>query len=134
MSFNKFTFTGRLTSDVKQRVVGDNTVYGFGVAINQYQGKDKEEETLFVDCNLWGDTRGKYLSRFGKGTQILGSGRLSLRSYIAKDGSEKTVLNCRIDEYEVFDKPPEQEKPTRTRTADPTEPKVEEVEEEDIPF
>lgn len=137
MSLNIFTFSGRLTDTPKVREVNDKNVYNFNVAVNNYAGKDKEQDTFFVECTIWGD-RGKYLAKFDKGAEISVTGKLSLRKWEGKDGSEKTSLGCFVSDYEVHSKIEEEKKPRTKLSSKPRNEPVEEEntdeDEDDVPF
>lgn len=90
--------TGRLTGDAKvSEVKGGKTVVNFSIAINNsYKPKDGErvEQTTYVDCAYWLNTKiGQYLKK-GLLVQLLG--RIGSRAWINKDGDPQSNLTCNI--------------------------------------
>ena len=92
MSLNHITLMGRLTRDVELRRTGGGTaVASFTVAVDRdFGGRDGgEKETDFIDCVAWRQT-GEFVSKyFSKGSMIVVSGRLQIRSWNDKDGNKR---------------------------------------------
>ena len=123
---NVWIFTGRLTKQPVSKQVGNNMVYNFSVAINK--GKDKDP--IYAECDWWGD-RGKYITSFDKGSLVTVHGELSPRKWTTKDGVEKTVLGCRVNDVSGL----AVTKAERVEQEARPEPEaVEEPEEDEIPF
>ena len=89
---NHVTIMGRLTRDPELRRTGSGiAVAGFTVAVDRdFSGKDgREKETDFIDCVAWRQT-GEFVSKyFTKGSMIVVSGRLQMRSWTDKDGNKR---------------------------------------------
>ena len=89
---NHVTIMGRLTRDPELRRTGSGiAVAGFTVAVDRdVSGKDGgEKETDFIDCVAWRQT-GEFGSKyFTKGSMIVVSGRLQIRSWTDKDGNKR---------------------------------------------
>ena len=89
---NHITIMGRLTRDPELRRTGSGTaVASFTVAVDRdFGGRDGgEKETDFIDCVAWRQT-GEFVSKyFTKGSMIVVSGRLQLRSWNDKDGNKR---------------------------------------------
>ena len=89
---NHITIMGRLTRDPEIRRTGSGiAVAGFTVAVDRdFSGKDGgEKETDFIDCVAWRQT-GEFVSKyFTKGSMIVVSGRLQMRSWTDKDGNKR---------------------------------------------
>ena len=83
---------GRMTRDPELRRTGSGiAVAGFTVAVDRdFSGKDGgEKETDFIDCVAWRQT-GEFVSKyFTKGSMIVVSGRLQMRSWTDKDGNKR---------------------------------------------
>ena len=74
---NKLLLLGRLTRDVEMRSTTSGTMLGkFGLAVNQYRGRDKKDEVLFIDCVAFDKTAELIAKHFKKGSPILLEGRL----------------------------------------------------------
>lgn len=89
---NHVTIMGRVTRDPELRRTGSGiAVAGFTVAVDRdFSGKDGgEKETDFIDCVAWRQT-GEFVSKyFTKGSMIVVSGRLQIRSWTDKDGNKR---------------------------------------------
>ena len=89
---NHITIMGRLTRDPELRRTGSGiAVASFTVAVDRdFGGRDGgERETDFIDCVAWRST-GEFVSKyFTKGSMIVVSGRLQIRSWNDKDGNKR---------------------------------------------
>lgn len=88
---NVFTASGNLGKDAAVRQAGGSTVTGFPVAAKA--GFGDKEQTIWIDCSLWGkrgDALGPYLV---KGQQVIVSGELSTREH-----NGKTYLQMRCND------------------------------------
>lgn len=105
--FNKVILMGNLTRDPEVRSTqGGQVVTALGLAINRTYtvggpGGEKREETTFVDVDFWG-RRGEVIAQYlKKGDPIFVEGRLTFRSWEAKDGSGKrSKLSVTGDNFE----------------------------------
>ena len=89
---NHITIMGRLTRDPELRRTGTGiAVASFTVAVDRdFGGRDGgEKETDFIDCVAWRQT-GEFVSKyFTKGSMIVVSGRLQIRSWTDKEGNKR---------------------------------------------
>lgn len=73
---------GNCTKDGEMRQAGSNSVCGFSVAVNGFEGGQKT--TMFFDVSIWGK-RGENAMQFAKkGAKITVSGNLGMREYNGK--------------------------------------------------
>ena len=96
---NHIVIMGRLTRDPELRRTGSGiAVASFTVAVDRdFSGKDSEKETDFLDCVAWRQT-GEFVSKhFRKGSMIVVSGRLQVRSWIDKDGGKRRAAEIVAD-------------------------------------
>lgn len=97
---NHIVIMGRLTRDPELRRTGSGVaVSSFTVAVDRdFSGKDGEEkETDFLDCVAWRQT-GEFVSKFfRKGSMIIVSGRLQVRSWTDKDGNKRRTAEIVAD-------------------------------------
>ena len=97
---NHITIMGRLTRDPELRRTGTGTaVASFTVAVDRdFSGRDGgERETDFIDCVAWRQT-GEFVSKyFTKGSMIVVSGRLQIRSWNDKDGNKRRTAEVVAD-------------------------------------
>ncbi|KFI92756.1 Single-strand DNA binding protein [Bifidobacterium saguini DSM 23967] len=102
------TVVGNLTRDPELRTIGSgSTVVNFTIAAstrqyNRNTNQWEDGDTLFMNCSAW-DGRASSLasniaSSLSKGMRVIAQGRLTQRSYQAQDGSQRTVVELRVDE------------------------------------
>jgi single-strand DNA-binding protein len=107
MNTNVLTITGRLTKDPEARKTsGGKDVCSFTIACNNSKNGDHGGATFF-DCQSWG-TDALNIEQFaGKGRLMLVVGRIQTRKYKASDGSDRTVWEVKVREWELLDRPKE---------------------------
>ena len=124
MNYNRIILLGHLTRDPQLSYTPSQTaVCEFGIATNRkWSGQDgnKQKETCFVDCVMFGK-RAEVIQKYSlKGDLLLVEGRLKLDSWQAQDGTNRTKHRVIIDNFEFMStgdpkpepKPKEQAKPT----------------------
>ncbi|RSX50994.1 single-stranded DNA-binding protein [Bifidobacterium goeldii] len=102
------TVVGNLTRDPELRTVGSgSTVVNFTIAastrqFNRSTNQWEDGDTLFMNCSAWDSARSSLASNIAsslsKGMRVIAQGRLTQRSYQAQDGSQRTVVELRVDE------------------------------------
>ena len=87
---NHITIMGRITRDPELRRTGSGkAVASFTVAVDRDFSQGDQKETDFIDCVAWKNT-GEFVSKyFQKGSMIVVSGRLQIRSWTDKDGNKR---------------------------------------------
>jgi single-strand DNA-binding protein len=97
---NHITIMGRLTRDPELRRTGSGlAVASFTVAVDRdWPNKETgEKETDFIDCVAWRQT-GEFVSKyFTKGSMIVVSGRLQIRSWVDKDSNKRKTAEIVAD-------------------------------------
>ena len=97
---NHIVIMGRLTRDPELRRTGTGiAVASFTVAVDRdFSGRDGgEKETDFIDCVAWRQT-GEFVSKyFTKGSMVVVSGRLQIRSWNDKDGNKRRTAEVVAD-------------------------------------
>lgn len=91
---NTVVLMGRLVSDpeLKNTNTGKE-VTSFRIAVDRgYVKKDEERKADFFDIVAWGKTAAFICQYFKKGNMIAVDGRLESRTYQAKDGSNRYVV------------------------------------------
>ncbi len=92
LSWNSVQLAGNLTRDPEVRMVGENSVANFGLAINSsYKSKtgEKVEDTTFVEVECWRKTAELVGQYWTKGKPIFISGKLKMDSWEDKKTGEK---------------------------------------------
>jgi single-strand DNA-binding protein len=97
---NHIVIQGRLTRDPELRRTGTGlAVASFSVAVERdYPNKDTgEKEVDYIDCVAWRHT-GEFVSTyFTKGSMIVVSGRLQIRTWTDKDGNKRKTAEIVAD-------------------------------------
>jgi len=105
-SFNKAILMGNLTRDPEVRALpGGQTVCEIGMACNRSYAKggaggEKVEEVTFVDVSFWGRTGEIIAEHLHRGDPIFVEGRLTFRSWEAKDGSKRSKLSVTGENFQ----------------------------------
>ena len=100
---NTVTLMGRLTADVDLRSIerkkqDDLLVGSFTVAVDRdYLTKDKERETDFIRCKVFGKTADFIDDYFKKGSMICITGRIQTGKYENKDGDTVYTSDVVVD-------------------------------------
>lgn len=102
------TIIGNLTKDPELKTIGNgNTVANFVIASNTRQfnrntNQWENGDTLFLNCSAWDSQATTLASNIAaslhKGMTVIAQGRLMQRSYQAQDGSQRTVMELRVDD------------------------------------
>ncbi|KAB5604855.1 single-stranded DNA-binding protein [Bifidobacterium jacchi] len=102
------TVVGNLTRDPELRTIASgSTVVNFTIAastrtFNRNTNQWEDGDTLFMNCSAWDGRTSSLASNIAaslsKGMRVIAQGRLSQRSYQAQDGSQRTVVELRVDE------------------------------------
>ena len=87
-SLNSCSFTGNLTRDAESKMVGENEVCSFAIAVN-----GRKDDVLFLNCDMWRPGGvAEYLTR---GKQVAVSGELRCKKY-EKDGVKKEIWTLEV--------------------------------------
>ena len=77
---NTFSFTGNLGKDCRVNQTANSTVCGFNVAVKSGYGQN--EQTLWIDCSIWGKQAESKLPEYlVKGQKVAVSGELGQREH-----------------------------------------------------
>ena len=98
---NKWVGIGRLTKDAELKYTpGAGTpVSTFTLAVDNYNAKEKKHDADFIPIVLWGKSAENLAQYLVKGTQVAVAGRISTRSYDAKDGTKRYVTEVVAEMY-----------------------------------
>lgn len=98
---NKWIGIGRLTKDAELKYTpGAGTpVSTFTLAVDNYNAKEKKNDADFIPIVLWGKSAENLAQYLVKGTQVAVLGRISTRSYDAKDGTKRYVTEVVADMF-----------------------------------
>jgi single-strand DNA-binding protein len=132
---NLLSATGNVGGDAEVRFTKDGTaIANFSFALSS--GYGDKRKTSWVRCSIIGK-RGETLApMLTKGTQIAINGEVSLNEYVAKDGTNKTTLECLVSNVTLLGKKDQSSAPSK-----PAPSKTKEQDnsgfdsfEDDIPF
>jgi single-strand DNA-binding protein len=96
---NRITIMGRLTRDPEYRATPAGlSVVNFTVAVDRdVPNQSGDKETDFIDCVAWRKTAEFITKYFFKGSLIVLSGRLQIRSWTDKDGNKRRTAEVVAD-------------------------------------
>lgn len=98
-------FTGRAGSDAEVTTVGKGgTALGtFSLAVDNYMGKDRDSETMWIRVQCWGD-RSKVCEYVQKGKKYAVTGKLKIEEWEDKDGNKRLSVKLDADSVSLPDK------------------------------
>ena len=98
------TIIGNLTADPEIRTTGSGaSVASFTIAStprtwNRSTNQFEDGQAWFMRCSAWRDLATHCAQSLAKGMRVIAQGRLTQRSYEAKDGTQRTVVELQVDE------------------------------------
>ncbi|KAB8192590.1 single-stranded DNA-binding protein [Nonomuraea phyllanthi] len=98
------TIIGNLTDDPKLNYTQTGTaVAGFTIAssartYNTQVEQWQDGEVLFMRCSAWRDLGEHVTESLTRGTRVIASGRLRMRTFETSDGDKRTVVEMTVDE------------------------------------
>lgn len=100
---NKVILIGRLVADPQLRYTQTgNAVASFRIAVDRPFSQQKE--TDFIDCVAWKKLAENLASYTAKGSLVALEGRLQIRTYQAKDGTNRKVAEVVADSVKFLEK------------------------------
>jgi len=92
-SYNKITLVGNVGNDPQLKIVGDNKkVTELSLAINEKGRNGQPDKTEWYKVSLW-DAKADIAANYvRKGNPVFIEGRLSVRTFIDKEGKERYSL------------------------------------------
>lgn len=98
------TIVGNLTADPELRTTSAGAqVASFTIAStprswNRSTNQFEDGQALLMRCSAWRDLATHCAQSLAKGMRVIAQGRLTQRSYEAKDGTQRTVIELQVDE------------------------------------
>lgn len=98
------TVVGNLTAEPETRTTSTgDTVCNFSIAatprtFNKQTNQWEDGDALFMRCTVWRDIAAHCAQTLHKGMRVIAQGRLQQRTYQAKDGTQRTVVEMQVDE------------------------------------
>ena len=101
---NQVIISGRLTRDASLKTLpSGSSVAELSVASNRIwndRNGDKQEETVFVDVDLWGKQSNYFGNNLKKGDYVMVTGRLR-RETLETDGQKRSKISLRADKIDL---------------------------------
>lgn len=98
------TIIGNLTAEPEMRTTSKgDAVCNFSIAAtprqyNSQSGQWEDGQALFMRCTVWRDIAAHCAQSLHKGMRVIAQGRLQQRTYQAKDGIQRTIVEMQVDE------------------------------------
>jgi single-strand DNA-binding protein len=98
------TVVGNLTAEPETRTTSKgDTVCNFSIAatprsFNKQTNQWEDGDALFMRCTVWRDIAAHCAQTLHKGMRVIAQGRLQQRTYQAKDGTNRTIVEMQVDE------------------------------------
>ena len=98
------TVVGNLTADPELRftpsgaAVANFTIASTPRTFDRQSGEWKDQETLFMRCNIWRQAAENVAESLTRGSRVIVSGRLKQRSFETKEGEKRSVVQMEADE------------------------------------
>ena len=104
LNLNKVVLSGRLTADVELKSTQSGvSVCSFTLAVNRRTGKDKEQQTDFINCQAWRQTAEFISKYFKKGSALCIVGSIQTRSWNDQNGNKRFATEVVVDEAMFVD-------------------------------
>jgi len=131
---NLLAATGRLGQDAKLSYTqNQDAICNFSLSLTA--GYGDKATTTWLNCNLWGKRAEILAPMLLKGTQIGITGEISMRPYKAKDGTEKSSLECRVGDVTLLGGKSENKSESKpVKFVDPSNDPMDSLESDIIPF
>lgn len=106
---NVIILTGRLTKEPTSiEYDPESRIANFDIAVDNL-GKDAG--TTFLTCKAFQKVADNVVKHLHKGSKVAVSGRIQQRTYLAKDGTKRSVYEVICDSVEFLDPKPVEEVP-----------------------
>ena len=99
---DNFNFTGNLGNDCRTGTAGQTPVVNFSVAVKSGYGQN--EQTIWVDCALFGNRATALAPYLTKGQTVAVSGELGTREH-----NGKTYITCKVNDVTLVGGKPQQQ-------------------------
>ena len=99
---NLVVLSGNLVADPETREVNGTTVANVRLASTRkftLKNGTKREDTIFIDCAIWGALASTEKTILFKGDKVLIQGRLEQQTW-EKDGEKRSKFSIRVENFE----------------------------------
>lgn len=105
-NFNKVILAGNLTRDPQLSYTANNTaVAEFGLAVNRkWKAGDgqQREDTMFVDCKVFGKSAEIFSQYMAKGRPVLIEGRLDFYQWQTPEGQKRSKHSIFVENFQFL--------------------------------
>ncbi|MEI7580060.1 MAG: single-stranded DNA-binding protein [bacterium] len=102
MDFQQLMLVGRATKDAEALESKEGKKFAkFGLAINEYRGKDLDERTTFYNVLIFNKSQER-IESIKKGNLLYIQGRPDIDAYLSKSGEAKANLVMFADRWKVI--------------------------------
>ena len=131
MSINNVILSGRLTADPELKMSQNNKKYcQFTLAVDKYVNGQQQAD--FISCIAWERTAEVLTQYTKKGSKVNVAGRISTRTYKNNQGINVYVTEVIVQQLELLDSKPKEEKPQQQQSYDDTSSFT--ITSDDLPF
>ena len=135
LNLNKVILGGRITADLELKNTSTGvSMCSFSIAVNRRYSKEGEQSVDFINCQAWRQTAEFIAKYFRKGSPICVVGSIQTRSWTDQNGNKRYATDVLVDEAMFVDSKGEATTEQSVQTAEPVQPKFEEVTDGDLPF
>lgn len=120
---NYIMLTGRLGGDPEFNKVGEADLAEFSLAVTQYRGPNRESDTGWWKCTLWG-SRSKVAEYLSTGMKVTVIGKV-MQDTSEKDGQKRRWYKIDVMDLTLPDKPSQtggERIKSRANSPDPNDP------------
>jgi single-strand DNA-binding protein len=129
--YNKVVLIGNVVKDVETKEVGSSSVSRIRLAVDD---PFREKNTVYIDCEAWGDQASFAQKWLKKGSGIIVDGRLCMDSW-EKDGKKESKIFVKAQEIRFSNVGPKSEKSDQEPAKQNKVTKSKSVEEDsEVPF
>jgi single-strand DNA-binding protein len=129
--YNKVLLIGNVVKDIETKQVGKSTVARFRLAVDDPY---REKNTLYIDCEAWGEQADFVQKWLSKGKGVIVDGRLCMDSW-EKDGKKETKFFVKTQDIRFSFSPKKED--SKKETSQAKEKQTEKQNDEDfseVPF
>jgi single-strand DNA-binding protein len=96
---NNVVLAGRLAADMETRTTqGGTTIGRFTLAVGRPKHKDREQETDWIECVLFGKTAEGLANHLTKGKPIAVIGSIQTRTWEDSEGKRRKAVEVKVDQ------------------------------------
>ena len=130
--YNKVVLIGNVVKDVETKKIKESSVAKVRLAVDD---PFREKNTVYIDCEAWGDQASFAEKWLKKGSGVIVDGRLCMDSW-EKDGKKETKIFVKVQDIRFSNVGPKSEKSEQTNAPQENKTKNQKSSEDDseVPF